>query len=228
MPAGPGRRKAARPHHHGARHRRRHPVRNHLGQRRAAAAGRRRQSRTARSRAATSWIPAQGTTLEETEGADRRLDRSTGKRKSNRTQPDRARLDHRAATDSKMPMYGIASLERRMGDAHDMGGMQQKRSSCARQAGAARARRRPRAVRRRGLVVVAGRVESHRLRGRQGRSLGRRAPTAATRGGCSRETSRCRPGRTTARRSPSPKRRTAAAAGTSASSCCRSELRSTK
>lgn len=28
--------------------------------------------------------------------------------------------------DSRMPMYGIASLERRMGDAADMGGMQQK------------------------------------------------------------------------------------------------------
>ena len=31
-----------------------------------------------------------------------------------------------SAVDSKMPMYGIASLERRMGDAHDMGGMQQR------------------------------------------------------------------------------------------------------
>jgi hypothetical protein len=30
------------------------------------------------------------------------------------------------AMDSKMPMYGISSLERRMGDAVDMGGMQQK------------------------------------------------------------------------------------------------------
>jgi hypothetical protein len=30
------------------------------------------------------------------------------------------------AMDSKMPMYGIASLETRMGDAHNMGGMQQK------------------------------------------------------------------------------------------------------
>ena len=29
-----------------------------------------------------------------------------------------------SATDSKMPMYGIASLEARMGDAHNMGGMQ--------------------------------------------------------------------------------------------------------
>ncbi len=29
-------------------------------------------------------------------------------------------------TDSKMPMYGISSLETRMGDAADMGGMQQK------------------------------------------------------------------------------------------------------
>ena len=28
--------------------------------------------------------------------------------------------------DSKMPMYGIASLEKRMGDANDMGGMRQK------------------------------------------------------------------------------------------------------
>ena len=31
-----------------------------------------------------------------------------------------------SATDSKMPMYGVASLESRMGDAHNMGGMQQK------------------------------------------------------------------------------------------------------
>jgi hypothetical protein len=29
-------------------------------------------------------------------------------------------------TDSKMPMYGVASLERRVGDAVDMGGMQQR------------------------------------------------------------------------------------------------------
>ena len=28
--------------------------------------------------------------------------------------------------DSKMPMYGISNLEKRMGDAHDMGGMRQK------------------------------------------------------------------------------------------------------
>lgn len=31
-----------------------------------------------------------------------------------------------SGTDSKMPMYGIANLERRMLDANDMGGMQQK------------------------------------------------------------------------------------------------------
>ena len=31
-----------------------------------------------------------------------------------------------SATDSKLPMYGIASLETRMGDAHSMGGMQKK------------------------------------------------------------------------------------------------------
>ena len=31
-----------------------------------------------------------------------------------------------SAVDSKMPMYGVASLEQRMGNAHNMGGMQQK------------------------------------------------------------------------------------------------------
>jgi len=31
-----------------------------------------------------------------------------------------------SATDSKLPMYGVASLETRMGDAHNMGGMQKK------------------------------------------------------------------------------------------------------
>jgi hypothetical protein len=31
-----------------------------------------------------------------------------------------------SAADSKMPMYGISSLETRMGDAHNMGGMQKK------------------------------------------------------------------------------------------------------
>lgn len=31
-----------------------------------------------------------------------------------------------SAVDSKLPMYGVASLEQRMGNAHDMGGMQQK------------------------------------------------------------------------------------------------------
>jgi hypothetical protein len=33
-----------------------------------------------------------------------------------------------SGTDSKMPMYGIASLETRMGDAHSMGGMQKTAS----------------------------------------------------------------------------------------------------
>ena len=31
-----------------------------------------------------------------------------------------------SAVDSKMPMYGVASLDQRIGNAHDMGGMQQK------------------------------------------------------------------------------------------------------
>jgi hypothetical protein len=69
-------------------------------------------------------IPAKATTLE------KRRDQSDAslaywEKKSKRTSPTGLGAIT-SGVDSKMPMYGIASLERRMGDAADMGGMQQK------------------------------------------------------------------------------------------------------
>ena len=69
-------------------------------------------------------VPAQGTEL-------RRLKAHTDasekywERKARRTSPTGLGTIT-SATDSKMPMYGIGGLETRMGDAHNMGGMQKK------------------------------------------------------------------------------------------------------
>jgi len=69
-------------------------------------------------------IPAQETTMS-------KLKEQTAasleywERKSRRTSPT-GLGSITSAFDSKMPMYGVASLETRMGDAHNMGGMQQK------------------------------------------------------------------------------------------------------
>ena len=69
-------------------------------------------------------VPAQGTELRKlkahTDASEKYWDR-----KSRRTSPT-GLGSITSATDSKMPMYGIASLETRMGDAHNMGGMQKK------------------------------------------------------------------------------------------------------
>jgi hypothetical protein len=69
-------------------------------------------------------VPAQGTTLarlkEQTEAS-----LAYWERKSKRLSPTGLGTIS-TGVDSKMPMYGIASLERRMADAADMGGMQQK------------------------------------------------------------------------------------------------------
>jgi hypothetical protein len=69
-------------------------------------------------------IPAKGTTLTKLKA---QTDPSIAywERKSKRLSPTGVGSIS-SAIDSKMPMYGIASLERRMGDAHDMGGMQKK------------------------------------------------------------------------------------------------------
>ena len=69
-------------------------------------------------------IPAKTTTLE------KRKDQTGASleywnRKSKRVSPTGLGTISTGA-DSKMPMYGVASLERRMLEAHDMGGMQQK------------------------------------------------------------------------------------------------------
>jgi hypothetical protein len=69
-------------------------------------------------------IPAKGTTLA-------RLKDQTDasilywEKKSKRLSPTGLGLIA-TGTDSKMPMYGVSSLEQRMSDAADMGGMQQK------------------------------------------------------------------------------------------------------
>jgi hypothetical protein len=69
-------------------------------------------------------VPARSTTLarlkEQTDSSAAYWDR-----KSKRMSPTGLGTIS-TATDSKMPMYGIAGLERRMGDAVDMGGMRQK------------------------------------------------------------------------------------------------------
>jgi len=69
-------------------------------------------------------IPAKGTTLarlkDQTDPSIAYWDR-----KSKRVSPT-GLGSISTALDSKMPMYGIASLEQRMGDAADMGGMRQK------------------------------------------------------------------------------------------------------
>ena len=69
-------------------------------------------------------IPARGTTLEKRK---EQTDASIlyWEKKSKRMSPTGLGTIS-AGVDSKMPMYGISSLEQRMSDAHDMGGMQQK------------------------------------------------------------------------------------------------------
>jgi len=69
-------------------------------------------------------IPAKGTALE------KRKDQTDAsilywEKKSKRLSPT-GLGSITDGVDSKMPMYGISSLEQRMSDAHDMGGMQQK------------------------------------------------------------------------------------------------------
>jgi hypothetical protein len=69
-------------------------------------------------------IPAKSTKLEHRkEHTDTSLE--YWERKSKRLSPTGVGSITTIA-DSKMPMYGIASLEKRMGDANDMGGMRQK------------------------------------------------------------------------------------------------------
>jgi hypothetical protein len=69
-------------------------------------------------------IPATGTTLARLKD---QTDSSLAywQKKSRRVSPT-GLGEISSGADSKMPMYGIASLERRMSDAADMGGMQQK------------------------------------------------------------------------------------------------------
>ncbi len=69
-------------------------------------------------------VPAKGTTLARLKD---QTDSSTAywQRKAKRSSPTGLGAIS-TGSDSKMPMYGISSLERRMGDAADMGGMQQK------------------------------------------------------------------------------------------------------
>lgn len=69
-------------------------------------------------------IPARSTKLEHRkEHTDASLE--YWEKKSNRLSPTGLGSITTIA-DSKMPMYGISNLEKRMGDAHDMGGMRQK------------------------------------------------------------------------------------------------------
>jgi hypothetical protein len=106
-------------------------------------------------------VPAKGTTLGHLkEQTDQSL--AYWNTKANRLSPTGlGRIE--GGTDVKMPMYGVGSLERRIGEAVDMGGTQHKH------------------VLRLGKLV-ARRAESHSVRGRQGRPVGggcRWFPTAA-------------------------------------------------
>ena len=69
-------------------------------------------------------VPAQGTELRKLK-AHTEASEKYWERKARRTSPT-GLGSITSAADSKMPMYGIASLETRMGDAHNMGGMQKK------------------------------------------------------------------------------------------------------
>jgi hypothetical protein len=69
-------------------------------------------------------LPAQGTELRKLK-AHTDASEKYWERKAKRTSPTGLGTIT-SASDSKMPMYGIASLETRMGDAHTMGGMQKK------------------------------------------------------------------------------------------------------
>lgn len=69
-------------------------------------------------------VPAQGTELRKLT-AHTDASEKYWERKAKRTSPTGLGTIT-SATDSKLPMYGIASLETRMGDAHSMGGMQKK------------------------------------------------------------------------------------------------------
>ncbi|HET7698603.1 MAG TPA: hypothetical protein VFK57_23005 [Vicinamibacterales bacterium] len=69
-------------------------------------------------------VPAQGTELRRLK-AHTEASEKYWERKARRSSPT-GLGSITSATDAKMPMYGIASLETRMGDAHNMGGMQKK------------------------------------------------------------------------------------------------------
>src|SRR5688500_2888568 len=69
-------------------------------------------------------IPAKGTTLTRLKAQTDPSIAYWG-RKSRRLSPTGVGSIS-SALDAKMPMYGVASLERRMGDAHNLGGMQKK------------------------------------------------------------------------------------------------------
>ena len=69
-------------------------------------------------------IPAKGTKLEKLK-EQTQLSQEYWEKKAKRRSPT-GLGEISAGVDSKMPMYGIASLEQRMSDAADMGGMQKK------------------------------------------------------------------------------------------------------
>ena len=69
-------------------------------------------------------VPADGTTIAQLKDQTARSMESWN-RKSKRISPT-GLGEIVSRTDAKMPMYGVASLERRVGDAVDMGGTQQK------------------------------------------------------------------------------------------------------
>jgi hypothetical protein len=69
-------------------------------------------------------VPAQGTEVRKLT-AHTDASEQYWERKAKRTSPTAlGRIT--SAADAKMPMYGISSLENRIGDAHSMGGMQKK------------------------------------------------------------------------------------------------------
>ena len=162
-------------------------------------------------------IPARGTTLEKRK---EQTDSSVAywARKSKRTSPTGLGAIA-TGSDSKMPMYGIASLEHRMGDAVDMGGMQQKTI--------VRLGKLVLHERENGVAPYDGEVwswspaELNRIAyvDGKGRPLDRRRRRTRARR-LLKGTSPCPRGPTTAGPSRSRKRRTADAAGTSAWCCC--------
>lgn len=70
-------------------------------------------------------VPAQGTELKKLKEQSSASEKYWDRKASRKSPTGLGAIS--SGSDAKMPMYGVASLERRIGDAVDMGGMEQKK-----------------------------------------------------------------------------------------------------